>query len=275
MPPCKVTAILNQKGGTGKTTTAINLGAALALTGRKVLLVDDDPQGNLTTALGWKRPEELEVTLGTHMAKIVEDEPYPPESGILRHEEGFDVMPANIELSGMELALMNALSREHVMRLWLEQVKGAYDHAIIDCSSSIAMLTINALAASDSVIIPVQSHYLAANGMTQLIKTVSKVKRQINPELHIDGILLTLYDARTNLSKQVERDIRRDYGVRLKVFEAVVPQAVTAAEASAAGKSIFAYDGSGKAAAAYRLLAKEVTDIGPRKRAAPEPSPAR
>ena len=238
--------------------------------GKKVLLVDADPQGNLTTALGWKRPDELNVTLGTHMAKIVEDEPYPPTSGVLRHEEGFDVMPANIELSGMELGLVNAMSREHVMKLWLAKVKDAYDSVIVDCNSSLGMLTINALAAADSVIIPVQAQYLPANGMAQLIKTVSRVQRQINPGLRIDGILLTLYDARTNLAKQVERDIRRNFGDRLKVFDAVVPLAISAAEASAYGKSIFSYDGEGKAAAAYQALAKEVAKIGTRKRTPPE-----
>ena len=275
MRTCKVTAILNQKGGTGKTTTAINLGAALALKGQRVLLVDADPQGNLTTAMGWKRPDDIEITLGTHMAKIVEDEPYPPTSGILHHEEGMDVMPANIELSGMELGLVNAMSREHVMRLWLEQVKGSYDHVIIDCNSGLGMLTINALAAANSVIIPVQAQYLPANGMTQLIKTVARVKRQINPELQIDGVLLTLFDARTNLAKQVERDIRREYGGSIRVFDVVVPQAVTAAEASAAGKSIFAYDEPGKAASAYRALEREVTKIGARKRTSHEPALAR
>lgn len=247
----------------------------MGLMGKKVLLIDADPQGNLTTALGWKRPDELDVTLGTHMAKILEDDPYPPTNGILRHKEGFDIMPANIELSGMELGLVNAMSREHVMRLWLTQVKESYDHVIIDCNSYLGMLTINALAAANSVIIPVQAHYLPANGMTQLIKTVSRVKRQINPGLQIDGVLLTLYDGRTNLAKQVERDIRRDFGGRLKVFDAVVPLAVSAAEASAYGKSIFSYDEDGKVATAYQALAKEVTKVGTRKRTAHEPALAR
>lgn len=271
MRACKVEAVLNQKGGTGKTTTAIDLGAALTTMGKRVLLVDADPQGNLTTALGWKRPDELDVTLGTHMAMIVEDEPFPSDTGILHHEEGFDIMPANIELSGMELGLVNVMSREHVMKQWIEQVKNAYDYVIIDCNSALGMLTLNALAAANSVIIPVQAQYLPAKGMTELVKTVNRVKRQVNPSLEIDGVLLTLYDARTNLAKQTEREIRRDYGSVLKVFNAVVPMAVTAAEASAYGHSILAYDATGKVAAAYRALAREVAQIGSKKRTISEP----
>lgn len=272
MKKARVIAILNQKGGTGKTTTAIDLGASLTCMGKKVLLVDADPQGNLTTALGWKRPDEMVVTLGTHMAKIVEDEPWPPDAGLLHHIEGFDVMPANIDLASMELGLVNVMSREHVMKQWLEQIKNSYDYVIIDCNSALGMLTLNALAAADGVIIPVQAQYLPAKGMTELVKTVNRVKRQVNPGLEIDGVLLTLYDARTNLAKQTERDIRRDYGSVLKVFNAVVPMAVTAAEASAYGQSILAYDEAGKVAAAYRALAKEVAQIGSKKRTSPEPA---
>lgn len=272
MKKARVIAILNQKGGTGKTTTAIDLGASLACMGKKVLLVDADPQGNLTTALGWKRPDEMVVTLGSHMARIVEDNPLPPDAGLLHHAEGFDVMPANIDLASMELGLVNVMSREHVMKQWLERIKGSYDYAIIDCNSTLGMLTLNALAAANSVIIPVQAQYLPAKGMTELVKTVNRVKRQVNPGLEIDGVLLTLYDARTNLAKQTERDIRRDYGSVLKVFNAVVPMAVTAAEASAYGQSILAYDETGKVAAAYRALAKEVAQIGSKKRTSPEPA---
>ena len=270
MPTCNVQAVLNQKGGTGKTTTSINLGAALALMGKKVLLVDADPQGNLTTALGWQK-DELKVTLHTHMQKIIDDEPLPPRDGVLRHEEGFDVMPANISLSGMELGLAYAMNRERIMKLWLDQVKGAYDHVLIDCSSSLGMITINALVAANSVIVPVQTHYLAADGMTQLIATVARVRRQINPDLEVSGLLLTLFDARTNLSKQIERKIRVDFGENLRVFRAVVPTAVSVAEASACGKSIFGYDKAGKVATAYAAVAKEVTRGVSRKRAADKP----
>lgn len=217
MPPCKVIALPNQKGGTGKTTTALNLGAALAMSGKKVLLVDTDPQGNLTVALGWPNLDELDITITTHLRKIVEDEPYPPRDGILRHQEGFNLMPANIELSSMELGLVNAMSREHALKSWLSQVKNDYDYVLLDCSSSLGMLTINALTAADSVIVPVQAQHLPAKGMTELVKTIMRVRRQINPSLRIDGVLLTLVDARTNLARQVERDMRRDYGAVLKV----------------------------------------------------------
>lgn len=270
MSKCNVQAVLNQKGGTGKTTTSINMGAALSLMGKKVLLVDADPQGNLTTALGWQK-DALKVTLHTHMEKIIEDQSFPPRTGILRHEEGFDVMPANISLSGTELGLVYAMNRERIMKLWLDQVKDAYDHVLIDCNSSLGMITINALVAANSVIVPVQAQYLAADGMTQLITTVSRVKRQINPDLKISGLLLTLYDTRTNLAKQVERKIRTDFGENLRVFRTVIPTAVSAAEASAYGQSIFSYDEAGKVAAAYAAVAKEVTRDVTRKRAAPKP----
>lgn len=275
MRTCKVEAILNQKGGTGKTTTAINMGAALSKAGKKVLLVDADPQGNLTTALGWQQPDELDVTLATHMAMVVGDEPFPPDAGLLHHKEGFDIMPGNIELSGVELALVNVMSREHIMKQWLKQIKNSYDYVIIDCNSSLGMLTLNALASADSVIIPVQAQYLPAKGMTELVKTYRRVKRQINPGLQIDGVLLTLYDARTNLAKQTEREIRRDYGGMLKVFNSIVPTAVSAAEATAFGKSVLAYDAAGKAAEAYRKLTEEVTQIGSKKRTAAQPSLSR
>ena len=187
MTKCKVIALANQKGGTAKTTTTLNLGIGLAHQGRKVLLVDADPQGDLTTALGWTDADDLPVTLATQMKKILQDEPFVYNEGILHHEEGVDIIPTNIELSGMEISLVNAMSREQTLKLYLADLKKDYDYILIDCMPSLGMLTINALAAADSVIVPVQAHYLPLKGMTQLMKTIGKVQRQLNPNLKIEG----------------------------------------------------------------------------------------
>ena len=193
MTKCKVIALANQKGGTAKTTTTLNLGIGLAHQGRKVLLVDADPQGDLTTALGWTDSDSLPITLETQMKKILQDELFVYNEGILHHEEGVDIIPTNIELSGMEISLVNAMSREQTIKLYLSDLKKDYDYILIDCMPSLGMLTINALAAADSVIVPVQAHYLPLKGMTQLMKTIGKVQRQLNPkaDLYIDIICIT------------------------------------------------------------------------------------
>ena len=193
MTKCKVIALANQKGGTAKTTTTLNLGIGLAHQGRKVLLVDADPQGDLTTALGWTNADSLPITLETQMKKILQDELFVYNEGILHHEEGVDIIPTNLELSGMEISLVNAMSREQTLKLYLSDLKKDYDYILIDCMPSLGMLTINALAAADSVIVPVQAHYLPLKGMTQLMKTIGKVQRQLNPkaDLYIDIICIT------------------------------------------------------------------------------------
>jgi len=258
MTKCKVIALANQKGGTAKTTTTLNLGIGLANQGRKVLLVDADPQGDLTTALGWTNADSLPITLETQMKKILQDEPFVYNEGILHHEEGVDIIPTNIELSGMEISLVNAMSREQTLKLYLSDLKKDYDYILIDCMPSLGMLTINALAAADSVIVPVQAHYLPLKGMTQLMKTIGKVQRQLNPNLKIDGVLLTLADMRTKLARTTEDSLRENYGKHIRIFKTVIPVAITAAESSAAGQSIYEYDKNGTVAKAY----KDIDDEG-------------
>ncbi len=253
-----VIALCNQKGGVGKTSTAVNLGIGLVNEGKKVLLIDNDAQANLTESLGFKKPDNMDVTLSTLMQMVIEEKPFESDMGILHHSEGVDVMPSNIELSGMETALVNIMSRENVLKEYISRVKDDYDYILIDCSPSLGMLTINALTAADSVMIPVQAHYLPAKGLEQLLKTVSKVKRQINPKLKIMGVLMTMVDKRTNLSKDVSSLIRRTYSSNIRIFRTEIPMSVKAAEAAAAGESIFKYDKNGKAAEAYKTLTKEV-----------------
>ena len=253
-----VIAIANQKGGTAKTTTCENLGIGLVQNGKKVLLVDCDLQGSLTIALGNHRPDEMEPTLADMMERIIRDDPILPCEGVLSHPEGVDLMPASISLSGLEVSLVNAMSRESILKQYLEPLKKEYDFIILDCMPSLGMLTVNALAASDQLIVPVQTQYLSAKGLEQLLQTVNKVKRQINPKLRIEGILLTMVDARTNNAKEIAVLIRETYGSRLKVFDVEIPRSVRAAEISAEGKSIFAHDPGGKVTAAYRELTKEV-----------------
>lgn len=256
-----IIALSNQKGGTGKTTTCANLGIGLAQEGKRVLVVDNDPQASLTISLGWTQPDKLPVTLSTLMGRAIMDEPIRAEEAILHHSEGVDVLPASIELSGMEVSLVNAISRESVLRQVLEELSPRYDHMLIDCMPSLGMLTINALAAANSVIIPVQAQYLPAKGLEQLLQTVAKVRRQLNPRLKIDGILLTMVDSRTNFNREISALLRETYGGKIRVFATDIPHSVRAAEISAEGKSIFAHAPQGKVAEAYRALTKEVTHI--------------
>lgn len=257
----KTIAIVNQKGGVGKTMTCANLGIGLAREGKKVLLVDLDPQGSLSISLGQSQPDNLETTVSSTMSKIIIDAPLNRKEGILTHDEGVDFMPANIELSGIEVSLVNTMSRESILKQYLETVKQDYHYILIDCMPSLGMLTVNALACADSVIIPVQAQYLPAKGLEQLLQTVAKVRKQINPKLNIDGILLTMVDNRTNFAKDISALLRDTYGSKIKVFSTEIPHSVRAAETSAEGKSIYSHDPKGKVADSYTNLTKEVLKI--------------
>ena len=256
----KIIAVANQKGGVGKTTTCVNLGIGLVREGKRVLLVEADAQGSMAVSLGIQEPDELDVTLVNLMEKIINDEDVEPGEGILHHEEGIDFIPANIELAGLETSLVNVMSREQVMRLYLDGIRDSYDYILIDCMPSLGMITINALVAADHVLIPVEAAYLPVKGLQQLIKTIGKVHRRLNPRLSIMGILLTKVDRRTNFAKDIAEQIWEVYGSRIHIFANCIPMSVSAAETTAEGKSIYLHDPKGIVADGYRYLTGEVLD---------------
>lgn len=260
MPKCEVIAIANQKGGVGKTTTTFNLGVALAHAGKRVLLIDSDPQGDLTTYMGIHDPDNIPVTLSTLMERSIRDENINSFESILKHDEGVDLIPSNLELSSMEVSLVNAMSREYTLKNCISDLKNKYDYILIDCMPSLGMITINALACADKVIIPVQSEFLAAKGMSHLMNTVIKVRKQINPELKVGGILLTMVDGRTNLSKDIAQELKSTYGTVFKLYDTQIPRGVRAAESSRMGESVLSYDKTSKVAQKYIDFAKEVLE---------------
>ena len=255
---CKIIAIANQKGGVGKTTTTSNLGIGLAKQGKKVLLIDADAQGSLTDSLGFTEPDKLEETLATALGNIINDEDMEADYGILKHKEGIDLMPGNIELSGLEVSLVNVMSRELVMRSYIELVKDNYDYILIDCMPSLGMLTLNALSAADSVLIPVQPQYYAADGLMELLKVVKGIHQRFNPDLQIEGILFTMDNCRYNNAKRNKQAIKTTYGSDIRIFEQTIPRTESLAETASEGVSIFAYDGKSKGADSYLELVQEV-----------------
>lgn len=254
----KVIAVANQKGGVAKTTTACSLGVGLSKKDRRVLLIDNDPQASLTEAMGFQNPDELEITLASVMEKVVNEESFDLSEGIIHHKEGVDMLPCNIELSGVETSLVNIMSGETILREYVDMIKDKYDYIIIDCSPNLGMLTLNALTCADSVIIPVQAAYLPVKGLELLLRTISKVRRKMNPSLNIEGILMTMVDKRTNYAKDISEVVENIYGEDIYIFKNYIPASVRAAETPAMGVTIFEHDKNGRVAKAYDEMAKEV-----------------
>jgi chromosome partitioning protein len=248
----RITAIANQKGGVGKTTTSVNLGAALAERGYRVLVVDLDPQGNATTGLGVNARELQGSIYDVIMNDAAIEDCIEPTT-----LKNLFVAPATIDLAGAEIELVPAFSRELKLRRALHEIKDDYDYMIIDCPPSLGLLTVNGLAAADDVIVPIQCEYYALEGLSQLIRNVSLVQRNLNPSLDVRGIVLTMYDARTKLADQVEQEVRNHFG--RTVYQTVIPRTVRLSEAPSFGQPIILFDPTSRGAVAYRELAKEVS----------------
>lgn len=257
---CKVIAVTNQKGGVGKTTTTLNLGVALAKIGRKVLLIDLDAQANLTIGLGFN-PDEIENTIAKLIDQKASNYNYiiDKEKFILS-SEGVDIIPSDILLSSIETKLLNVMNRESILKNIISSFKNEYDYILIDCLPSLGTLNINALVAADSVIIPVQAQYFSIRGMEQLLQSIINVREQINSKLYIEGLLITMYDKRTNLSKEVKRTLQETYSVDINTFNTVINVSTKVAEAPSQGKSIFKYLPNSEVANNYEQLAREVVN---------------
>ena len=254
----KVLVIGNRKGGCGKSMTAASLGVGLARKGKKALIIDADSQHSLTVSMGVTEPDKLPVSLATTMSDIINEKDIDPTAGIIRHSEGVDLMPSNNSLAGIEIALAPLIGREAILRQYIEKVKPLYDYCLIDTAPTLDLLTVNALAAADSAIIPVCPKYLDAKGLELLLKSIAQIRRAINPNLAISGILLTMVDRRTIFTRDIIALVKNAYGGKIRIFGEHIPHSIRAAESTAQGVSIFTHDPNGKVAAAYAALTLEV-----------------
>ena len=255
---CKVISVISQKGGVGKSATATQLAIGLARKRHKVLMIDADPQGTGSMMLGIAEPDELEESITTVLTKIINEAPVSATEGIIQTAEGVDLLPANIDLATMEVTLVNTMNRERILKQYVDQQRDQYEFIIIDGMPSLGMITINALAASDSAIIPTLAEYPSARGLVQLLKTVNRVRKYINPEIAVEGILLTMMDERTNYNREIAKLVSDTYGSDVRVYPTPIPRAIRMAEAGGLGKSIFLHAPNSKAAKAYRVLVREV-----------------
>lgn len=251
----RIIAITNQKGGVGKTTTAINLSACLAEAGQKVLTVDFDPQGNTTSGLGLEKGA-IEYTV----YELLMGECTLEECVSSSPQEGLDIMPSDVNLSGAEIELLDMEEKEYILKKNLAQLNGKYDYIIIDCPPSLNLLTINALAAANTVLVPIQCEYYALEGLSQVLKTVQLVQKKMNPNLEIEGVVFTMYDSRTNLSLEVVENVKEH--LSQNIYKTIIPRNVRLAEAPSYGMPINMYDGRSSGAESYRLLAAEVISRG-------------
>lgn len=259
---CKVIAVINQKGGVGKTTTVMNLGIGLARRGKSVLLIDADSQGSLTVSLGEKDLDGLQVTLASVMYGIMMNRPYAPERAIIHHKEEVDFVPCNMELSGVETALAALSNREFILKSFVDSVRDRYDYILIDCLPSLGFVTVNSLVAADSVIIPCHPAYLSTKGLALLLRSIARTKRSINPGLEIEGLLLTCADVNTKNAKAITISLRDSVGKRIRIFDTVIPRSIKVAECPLIGKSIYKHNPSGKVTAKYEELVDEVLMYG-------------